>query len=175
MALGSDRIVELQTLSPNIVSGPSEPAVAPFGIFDMVFDTDVSETISVTVFFPQPVDNDAVWLEKRAGQPWQPFPGPWSLSADRLSLTFAVSDDPATDYDFKQDGRIRFRGGLGQSSVLTAPAPPPSPPPVTPPPSGGGGGGGGSVHPLTLLVFMLLGIGRRSRIIPRRRARATFE
>ncbi|MGB5166347.1 MAG: choice-of-anchor U domain-containing protein, partial [Woeseiaceae bacterium] len=147
VAFETDHLVYVSPESPTVNNDGDRVDRAPYGVFDLEFDTDIGETISFTIHFPQPIAADAQWYWKVAGYQWRKSEEAVSIAPDLMSMTIEVSDRGPSDWDSSRNGRISVRGGVVEPSPYVTPNPGPQP-------SGGGGGGGGVANPM--LLFLLL-------------------
>ena len=159
IAVDSNQLIRLETHSPNVVSGPFEPDVAPFGTMTLEFQVPADgDSTNATIYFQQPLPANSSWLIHDDYGGWLMYDGTWSIAPDRQSIRFEIADGGPGDLDFRVDKRVLITGGIGASQPAL---PPPPPPPPAPQPTGGGGGG--SMAPVTLLVFFVLIFNRRCR------------
>jgi hypothetical protein len=154
IAVDSDALIILEPRTPEVRSGGDEPGVAPYGLIGMEFESGIGETISVTIHFDEVLHDEATLLMKEEFFFWSVFNGQWSIAADRLSVTFEVTDGGTGDWDNIVDGRSRVSVGIGHPSAPEPPPPPPPPPGPDPTPTSSGGGG--STDPMFLLFAGLV-------------------
>jgi len=141
----SGDIISLHAKDPvTIAATEGMPQNLIYGLVDMHIKVNPGDTITVTIYLPEPAPEGYTWYKYSAQAGWQDYSDNAVFNNDRTQITLTVTDGGIGDSDGVADGVITDPSGLGTPS--------PTPSSGTPTTDAGAGGGGGGCF-ISDLVF----------------------
>lgn len=119
---GSGNITALYAIDPNSIGDTvGMPENLIFGLIDLeIKAVNPGDTVSVTIYLPQPVPEDYGWYQYSSTQGWTDYSAGAVFNAARDQVTITLTDGGVGDDDGVVNGIIVDPSGAGTPPPLTA-------------------------------------------------------